>query len=438
MTGSANLKISQKPVTISGITAEDKVYDGTTTATLNTDNFVIDGKLEADALTMIISKATANFADKNAGEGKSVIISGITLGGSDRNNYLLAEQPTGITATISKKILSVTANDKTISYGDEPDNDGVRFTGFVGEEDASVLDGNLTYAYNTATNGKGTAYTPGSPVGTYYIIPRGLSSTNYRFVYRTGILTVEEKIFDYADGTITQDENGYTVNIDEGTGSANELPDDVELDKLTYSRTLTHPGNGIGDVLVDGEAANLYTVCLPFAPVADENVKYYTLNGISGETVNFTEVTTAPAANTPYLVAVTGGNAIEVSCKDVKATSMNINSTTIDGYTFNGTFTGLTNAESAGKYILQNGNRWGLVTTEKTNARIPPFRAYIESASGARLLIGSIDGETTGIRYIRTTDTDGTNQRYDLNGHRIASPTKKGIYIHNGRKEAVK
>ncbi|MBO6032992.1 MAG: hypothetical protein J6Q22_16270 [Prevotella sp.] len=240
-------------------------------------------------------------------------------------------------------------------------------------------------------------------------------------------------------GDIVEVREGYIFNLDESTGSANELPSGAVLVKLTYTRKLIAPGtdSGSGEVQIGGQEANLYTICLPFKPLTGTNVKYYTLSGISGETVIFKEVTT-PAANAPYLVAVTGSDAIEVSCRDVRVTSMNIKSTTIDGYTFTGTFTGLTNVESAGKYILQNGNSWGLVTTEKTNGRIPPFRAYIESTSGARLLIGSIDGETTGIRYIRTSDTDGTNQWYDLNGHRIASPTKKGIYIHNGRKEAVK
>jgi len=432
------LEVMPKPVTISGIITSDKTYDGTTTAKLNTDNYVIEGKLEADNLVIRISNATADFVDKNVGTNKEIIITGIVLGGSARGNYTLSEQPQGLTATISKKILSVTANPKTISYGDEPDNDGVRYTGFVADEDASVLGGNLQFIYNAASNGKGSAYTAGSPVGTYYIIPRGLSSGNYRFIYRTGELTVEEKVIDYADGTITQDENGYTVNLDEGEGSANELPDDDDLANLTYSRTLTPPGNGSGEVQIDGEAANLYTVCLPFTPLTDGHVKYYTLSRVSGETIFFNEVTTAPVSHTPYLVAVMGSANFKERCADVEVGSIEINSTTVDGYTFTGTFTGLTNAESTGKYILQNGNRWGLVTTEKPDARIPPFRAYIESTSGARLLIGSIDDETTGIRYIRTTDADGTEQWYDLNGHRISKPTKKGVYIHNGRKEAVK
>ena len=44
----------------------------------------------------------------------------------------------------------------------------------------------------------------------------------------------------------------------------------------------------------------------------------------------------------------------------------------------------------------------------------------------------------TDIKLSRTTDADGTEQWYDLNGRPITKPATKGIYIHNGRKEAVK
>ena len=118
---------------------------------------------------------------------------------------------------------------------------------------------------------------------------------------------------------------------------------------------------------------------------------------------------------------------------------MTINSTTIDGYTFNGTFTGMTNEDAQGKYVLQSNNKWGKVTAEDSETFIPPFRAFIEGPiDGASQLSGSIDGSATGIKYIRTQNTDGTEQYFDLSGRRIAKPTTKGIYIRNGKKEVLK
>jgi hypothetical protein len=176
---------------------------------------------------------------------------------------------------------------------------------------------------------------------------------------------------------------------------------------------------------------------VPFAPETGTDIKYYTLSGVSGETISFEEVTTTPAANTPYLVAVTGSANITESCTGEDVASMVISSKSVDGYTFKGTFTGMTNAEAQGRYILQAGNQWGKVVSGIVY--IPPFRAYIEGpASGARMLTGRFDDDATGLQYIRTTDADGTEQWYDLNGRRISKPTQKGMYIHNGRKDVMK
>ena len=247
---------------------------------------------------------------------------------------------------------------------------------------------------------------------------------------------------EYEGGNVGKSDKGYFVNLTEDGDNPNPgpLPNDDDLAELTYGRTLAAPGSaeGSGDTQIDDKPANLFTICLPFAPKTDDAVKYYTLSGVSGETVNFDEVA-EPVANTPYLIAVSGTSDITESCKFLEVSSMTINSTTIDGYTFNGTFTGLTNAEAEGKYILQSNNKWGKVTTENNAAFIPPFRAFIEApASGARQLSGSFDGSATGIKYIRTQNIDGTERYFDLNGRRIEKPTTKGIYIHNGKKVVIK
>jgi hypothetical protein len=80
------------PATISavtGITAASRVYDATTNATLNYGGAVgFTGIYGGDVLT--VATASGAFADKHAGTGKTVNISGITLGGADAGNYNLA------------------------------------------------------------------------------------------------------------------------------------------------------------------------------------------------------------------------------------------------------------------------------------------------------------------------------------------------------------
>ena len=48
------------------------------------------------------------------------------------------------------------------------------------------------------------------------------------------------------------------------------------------------------------------------------------------------------------------------------------------------------------------------------------------------------DAEAAGIDTLRLTDSDGTEQWYDLNGRRIEKPTRKGVFIHGGRKEVIR
>jgi len=77
--------ITPRPIAFTGLTALDKVYDGTRTATLSGS---LTDILAGDAVSL--DGATAQFADKNAGTRKAVAISGATLGGADAGNYALA------------------------------------------------------------------------------------------------------------------------------------------------------------------------------------------------------------------------------------------------------------------------------------------------------------------------------------------------------------
>ena len=82
--------IEKKPVTVSGITARNKTYNGTTAAILDCSAAVLDGVSDKDKDTLIVRSATGTFADANAEENKVVTISDIALGGTSAGNYVLA------------------------------------------------------------------------------------------------------------------------------------------------------------------------------------------------------------------------------------------------------------------------------------------------------------------------------------------------------------
>ncbi|MBQ3454421.1 MAG: hypothetical protein IJG25_06090, partial [Thermoguttaceae bacterium] len=80
-TGSAELTITPAALTVS-FTVADKVYDGTTDATVS--GYTLTGLVAGDDVTVTVN--SANFADKNAGTDKEVTIL-YTLGGADLGNY---------------------------------------------------------------------------------------------------------------------------------------------------------------------------------------------------------------------------------------------------------------------------------------------------------------------------------------------------------------
>ena len=214
---------------------------------------------------------------------------------------------------------------------------------------------------------------------------------------------------------------------DMGNQQGSTVTPEIEVTTLNYYRSL------------NASDANAYTVCLPYAPPTSGNLKYYTLAGAEGTTLQFEEISGAPQAYTPYLVFASSTTDIGIENMNGNITMKKevSNSSSASSYVLKGTLSGISHNDALGLYILQSGNRWGKVGSD-THAYIPPFRAYIESASGARILDSSFGGETTGINSMRTIDRDGTERWFDLNGRCVKNPTKAGIYINNGRKEIVK
>ncbi|MEI6166075.1 MAG: DUF2341 domain-containing protein [bacterium] len=95
-----------KALNVTNITAGSKVYDGTTTVTLNSGNAGLVGVQSGHNVTLLTSGVRGAFSSKTAGSGKPVPVSGLTLNGSDAGLYTLV-QPT-MTADIMTKGLTVT------------------------------------------------------------------------------------------------------------------------------------------------------------------------------------------------------------------------------------------------------------------------------------------------------------------------------------------
>ena len=119
---------------------------------------------------------------------------------------------------IKKAALTVTADNKTIKYGEEPQFTA-KYDGFVNgetETTTGVLNGTLAFACDYVKAGSAD----NSKVGTYAITPSGLTSANYDISFVNGTLTVEratgqvtidaigEKTFGDADFVLSVDKHG--------------------------------------------------------------------------------------------------------------------------------------------------------------------------------------------------------------------------------------
>ncbi|MEX0857856.1 MAG: invasin domain 3-containing protein, partial [Balneolaceae bacterium] len=134
---SDNLEITPRDLSLSNFTASDKTYDGTPTASGITFD---DSRIEGDDIDFDF---TAAFEDADAGEDKTVNISGISIsGGEDAANYNLLTASAEATVDIHKKELTAefTTSHKTYdgtttaaiesrSVTGEVDGDDVELTG---------------------------------------------------------------------------------------------------------------------------------------------------------------------------------------------------------------------------------------------------------------------------------------------------------------------
>ena len=225
----ADFVITPKTVTVSGITAKDKVYDGTTDATLDCSNAKFDGILKNDKLTV-----AANGMFEKAVAGKqNVAISGLTLGGASAANYVLAESgnQTETTATITAKEVTVTPDNKTKVY-EEKDPD-------------------LTYAVSGVLDGetlKGITLTraEGENAGEYAITATADAGANpnYDVTFAEGTLTIEPKSIKGAKVVLGK---ALTANGAEQTQTVEKvLLDDKEIPTDSYTvtgNTATDPGS---------------------------------------------------------------------------------------------------------------------------------------------------------------------------------------------------
>ncbi len=148
---SADLSITPKTLTVTAA-GNNKAYDGTTAATVT----LSDNRVAGDVFTE--SYAGASFATATVGTNKPVSVTGIAITGGASANYTLGNTTAATTADITGRLIAVTADAKSKTYGDTDPAFTYTYTGalvgtdaFTGLLDRTVGEGIGNYAINLGT-----------------------------------------------------------------------------------------------------------------------------------------------------------------------------------------------------------------------------------------------------------------------------------------------
>lgn len=149
-TASKTFQITPKALTVSGVAASNKVYDGTTMATITA---TLQGVVNGDSVQL--TPPAADFDTKDAGTGKAVTIAAggsFTISGADAGNYTLT-QPTvsGLTADITPATLTAPGNQTVTIRNNVTTKQTVSLPAVSGvEADGTLIPASVTVSENSA------------------------------------------------------------------------------------------------------------------------------------------------------------------------------------------------------------------------------------------------------------------------------------------------
>jgi hypothetical protein len=248
-------------------TADNKVYDGNASATVLTRNVV--GAIVGEDVSL--SGGTATFNDKTVANGKTVTLSGASLNGVDKDNYVLdSVATTAANITSVSLTASITAGDKIYDG-----NINATFTcalgnGVIGTDDVNCSGG--TAAFDNKNVGTGKTVTAsglglsGADAGNYSVAATATDTTD---ITERSLIVSAAGVNKVYDGTANA-----TVNLSD---------DRVDGDTFTASYTSAS--------FVDKNVANGKIVNVSDISIVGTDAGNYTFNTTATATANITERT---------------------------------------------------------------------------------------------------------------------------------------------------
>jgi trimeric autotransporter adhesin len=148
-------------LTVTGITAHDKVYDSTTQATLDWSNAALNGVLGGADVSLNAHTYDATFASKDAGSAIGIAVIGPYLTGADAGDYALTPL-TDLTADITPAPLTVSGISALGKVYDRTtaaslDTSDAAISGYYGGDTVSLDVGNYVANFASKNIGSGIA-----------------------------------------------------------------------------------------------------------------------------------------------------------------------------------------------------------------------------------------------------------------------------------------
>jgi hypothetical protein len=307
-TATAKADITAKALTVGGVTASDKVYDGTTTVTLS--GGALTGAIAGDDIT--ISTPTGNFNDKNVGFAKSITVTGLKLSGADLANYVVTTGGVVASANITAKALtvgSITATDKVYDGTTTVTLSGGVLFGAVAGDSVFLGAPSGTFVDKNVGNAKPINLTAlalsGSDSGNYTVSTSGVTaSANITPVTLTvSSVTAANKVYDgttavnLTGGTLVGAIAGDSISLTSPSGSFEDK--NVGAAKPVTVSGLALGGADVGNYLLNAPATG-------FRTTADITPKALTVSAVTAANKVYDGTTTATLSGGTLAGAIAG------------------------------------------------------------------------------------------------------------------------------------
>ena len=305
--------ITAKPVT-ANVTFWDKGYDGTTTASIFMCTLI--GVESSDSVTCDFSSASANFDNKNAGTGKTVSATGLTLTGADAGNYSFVGTGSGTASILALPINgSFTASDKVYNGTTAATVLTRRLSVAVSGDDVYMTGGTATFSDKNVGTGKTVtlsgAALSGTDAGNYILDSVATTTADISPAVLTASISVENKTYDgTANATVTACMltgvvSGESVTCDYASVSASFPDMNVGENKVVSATGLTLSGADKSNYAFNGTGsgtASITAVHITGSFMVDDKV----YDGTTAATVNSRSLSGVVSGDS---VSLTGGTA---------------------------------------------------------------------------------------------------------------------------------